>query len=51
MLQIGQLVGDLVEAFGFHRASFASGFDCCDYTRRRTIAGLWKRSGCFPCPR
>jgi hypothetical protein len=37
MLQVGKLVGDLIQTFGFH-LSFASGFDCRDYTRRRAAA-------------
>jgi hypothetical protein len=36
MLQIGELVGDLIQAFGFHWRFSGSGIDCCDYTRRRT---------------
>jgi hypothetical protein len=37
MLQIGELIGDLIQAFGFHGALFLkSGIDCCDYTRRNT---------------
>jgi hypothetical protein len=37
MLQISELIGDLIQAFGFHWRSFRrSGIDCRDYTRRRT---------------
>ena len=43
MLQIGELVGDLIQAFGFHWRSFSgSGIDCCDYTRRRTGSDVRK---------
>jgi hypothetical protein len=41
MLQIGDPIGDLIQAFGFHLALFRrSGIDCCDYTRRRTGSGV-----------
>ena len=38
MPQIGELIGDLIQAFGFHWRFSGSGVDCCDYTRRPTGA-------------
>ena len=48
MLQIGELIGDLIQAFGFHWCLFfGSGIDCCDYTRHPTRP--WREGGlAFP---
>jgi hypothetical protein len=35
VLQVGQLIGDLIQAFGFHSALSGYVSSCCDYTRRR----------------
>jgi len=34
MLQVGELIGDLIQAFGFHRRFPDTVSSCCDYTRR-----------------
>jgi hypothetical protein len=52
MLQIGELISDLIQAFGFHWRSFL----WIRYRLLRLYPSLHRlrranRPGCFPCPR